>query len=56
MVTLDALCQLSNSPLLTHTTQHSLQLILMEGLQRLHWEDIVEALPALTARLVTYNT
>ena len=46
MVALDTLCQLLHSPLLTHPAQHGLQLILMEGLQRLNGEHIIEALPA----------
>ena len=49
MVALDTLCQLLHSPLLTHPAQHGLQLILMEGLQRLNGEHIIEALPACTA-------
>ena len=50
MVALDALGQLLHSPLLAHSAQHGLQLILVEGLQRLNREHIIEALPACTAQ------
>ena len=46
MVALNALCQLLHCPLLTDSAKHGLQLVLMEGVQRLHREDIIEPLPA----------